>query len=64
MPEHRAPSVRDKLVTQDRGQICALPQQSDHIKVVSALEVAPEQRELSDPPGPKTWNAKELSERR
>jgi hypothetical protein len=60
----RVSSVRGELVGQDRQDVLALAQQPDHIQVLSEFEVAPEQRELRHPPGPKPWNAKELSERR
>jgi len=63
-PTPAATRVRGKLIAQDRGDVLALAQQPDHPDVVSAFEVAPEQRELCDPPSPKPWNAKELSERR
>lgn len=56
------PSVRGELVAQDRGDVLALAQQPDHIKVVSAFEVAPEQRKLRHPPGPKPRNAEKLAE--
>ena len=42
----------------------ALAQPPAPLQVISAFEVAPQQRELCDPPGPKPWNAKKLSERR
>jgi hypothetical protein len=42
----------------------SLAQQPEHIQVVFALEVAPEQRELCDPPGPRPRNAEALSKRR
>ena len=42
----RAPSVRSDLVAQNRGDILALAQQPDHIQVIAAFEVTPEQREL------------------
>jgi len=49
-------SVRGELVAQDCSNILALAQQSDHIKVVGALEVAPEQWKLCRPPRLKPWN--------
>ena len=60
----RAPSLGGELVAQDRRKVLPLAQQPDHIQRVSAFEVAPEQRELCNPPGPKPWNAEAPSERR
>ena len=49
---------------QDRRYILALAQQPDHIQMVAAFEVAPQQRELCDLPGPKPWNTHLLAQHR
>ena len=36
----QVPSVRSKLVAQDRGDVLALAQQPDHIQVLPEFEVA------------------------
>ena len=51
-PRHPARSVRGELVAQNSRHVLALAQQPDHIQVLAAFEVAPEQRKLFRPPSP------------
>ena len=60
----RAPSVRRKPIAQDRRDVLALAKQPNDIQMVSAFEVAPQQRELCDPPRSKPRNVDALSEHR
>jgi hypothetical protein len=56
-------SVRAELVAQDGRDVLALAKQSDHVELVCALEVAPEQGRLCHPPGQQPWYSQQLPER-
>lgn len=60
----RERSVQGELFAQDRGDVLTLAQQPDHIEMVFAFEVAPQQRELRHLPGAKPRNTEQLAERR